>query len=112
MKPTQLTQDQKDKLLEMTKVLFPECKNIYFDAITIFNTTDESSYLHYSLNNEHIRIHWFEFCLKYLAKKILDNIKNIEKDYIWTFQGRILNINEHPVDYLHNEFLILQKEKM
>jgi hypothetical protein len=94
MKPIELTEEHKSKLLEMCKALFPD-----YD-------------LYISENNIHIGsdflfIHWFEFCMTYLSIAI-SKIKNYPADLIDRneFAKSIIDetYSQHPVDYLYKEF--------
>lgn len=98
MKPIELTEEHKSKLLEMCKVLFPKYKyydiwnnDIILGTISRKNDTDESDEFLENL----ISIHWFEFCHEYLSVKIFG-------DYNIIFSGPN---RPHPVDYLYAEFL-------
>jgi hypothetical protein len=130
MKPLELTKEQKDKLLEMAKVLFPEYATIemYYDD-DIADSWEEAlldkqcgndAQVQFIIFNWHKpdakHIHWFEFCLTYLANKIyFPDIQNIERDarnkiekfYFSTFMEAIEGGPagyDHPIDYLYKEF--------
>jgi len=120
MKPLELTKEQKDKLLEMAKALFPEYsfrfgKNDYYG--------DKNNQYLWSDNKNVSDIHWFEFCLTYLANKIyFPDIQNIERDarnkiekfYFSTFMEAIEGGPagyDHPIDYLYIQFKKLTNEK-
>lgn len=120
MKPLELTEDQKNKLLEMCKVLFPEMFTL---------TIQNNGYLNYSEIGKTIdyddKIHWFEFCMGTLAAKIDnlyfthnkekleskdDNIRITAWDRrpyhdLWSgFNFGALKPKGHPVDYLYKQF--------
>ena len=116
MKNIELTEEHKSKLLEMCKKLFPEYKYWNLHDGTCDLCTENT--LDYSIEekpewNSWNRIHWFEFCLTYLAPKICDgktyyifcdkcnfhkiNSKEFSKEFISKYL-------QHPVDYLYEEF--------
>lgn len=107
MKAIELTKEQKEKLLEMCKALFPT-----------FNWSDElygsKQYVHFYSKEEGIPIitggflyegnsyqvdeciHWFEFCMTQLATALMcKNKKHMQQ----LFMGL-----KHPVDYLYEQF--------
>jgi len=134
MKSITLTQAHKSKLLEMCKILFPEyeiiCNHQDLENKVFINHTLGCGFLRYphSINelwvlhkkkDEFHVIHWFEFCMTHLAEKILDNTRGYDEgnfpSELEMFRGTIcykLNIDafknedseNHPVDYLYNEF--------
>lgn len=110
MKSIELTDDHKSKLLKMCKVLFPEYTEIYlgiddyddnFDGFICFQKTIPL------ISNIIESVHWFEFCITKLSVKILCQNKNIinssySKNYF--LQNKIINSDEHIVNYLYKEF--------
>ena len=89
MKPLELTNKQKDKLLEMTKKLFSEYNNIQFsfysDEYFSDKWSDTPSFgdiLSFSREdiktgrNVLINIHWFEFCMTWLPKALITHKVN------------------------------------
>lgn len=131
MKPIELTEEHKSKLLEMCKVLFPDYKFYFYHPLLKTNmlvgflrTNDSDTY-----DNCDIFIHWFEFCMGTLAAKIddmyfthnkekleskNDNIRITAWDRrpyhdLWSgFNFGALKPKSHPVDYLYQEFLKLK----
>ena len=107
MKQIELTEEHKSKLLEMCKVLFPEYYEIYFGEWDYNGEFD--GYLYFStetLPNPNVyQIHWFEFCMKILARKIYNNNIGKTKTTYSSFvmECVIINLN-HPIDYLYYEF--------
>lgn len=117
MKPLNLTETHKAQLLEMCKVLFPEwdehCVEIDGNRQTIIMFTN------YVGGSEwgQILMHWFEFCMTYLAEPILG--KQIPRDIQNRYKKFALNCflyatksNDyyiHPIDYLYTEFQNLNK---
>lgn len=77
MQSIQLTQEHKDKLLEMCKVLFPEYNYFY---ITYQNgNSDASDNAQRWVNctdrkGKEITIHWFEFCMIHLIERLNDKL--------------------------------------
>lgn len=105
MKALELTQEHKDKLLEMCNMLFPEYK--YWDLHDGTCDLCTENTLDYSLEekpqwNSWNRIHWFEFCVKILGQKLLD-IDDDADDY-YDFIGECCAATSHPIDYLYEEF--------
>jgi hypothetical protein len=95
MKPIELTQEHKAKLLEMCKKLFPELINTTIELNGYINTADsEDTYSDL--------IHWFEFCVRILTPKILSY--GIEQ-----LGSECLDNNENPIDYLYKEFKKLKQ---
>lgn len=104
MKPLELTEEHKIKLLEMFRELFPEYTRIEF--YEIYN-------IEFEINNTSNTIHWFEFCLLHLSEKIYKTFSKITEEDNW--YGSHLNwaINTmytkkphkiHLIDYLYEEF--------
>jgi len=99
----ELTEEHKEKLLEMCKTLFPEYEKIWITftgpiMLLGYLRTNKSPYVDFN-------IHWFEFCLTQLAKKILSKMPDMEKPYLWTFQGLLLlhHNEEHLIDSLYEQ---------
>ena len=103
MKSIKLTEEQKDKLLEMCNTLFPEYDfSMFHNGLN--NDLDEFIIDINHLNNTHyLSIHWFEFCMTHLAEKVFIQDESLN-DYLLTF-----NVSKHPIDYLYSEFLKLSK---
>jgi hypothetical protein len=97
MKPIELTQKHRDKLLEMCKALFPEYEEILLEIEPQYDGSDGFVQLTRNLKNKFRfeSIHWFEFCMTYLAEKLSQYPNQIEVD--------------HPVDYLFEEFKKLKQ---
>jgi len=122
MKPLELTDDQKNKLLEMCNTLFPEYEKIYWNSGKGSNGSSE--YIGFGTKKEnnfvdYIYIHWFEFCMIILAKKIIYPL--YVPPYCNSEEGLQIGIEEfgndvlyypktHPVDYLYKKFLKLINE--
>lgn len=105
MKNIELTENQKVKLLEMCRILFPEYPDLQFGVKEKHNWSKE--YLVFGLTGNEPIIHWFEFCITKLSVKILCQNKNIinssySKNYF--LQNKIINSDEHIVNYLYKEF--------
>ena len=123
MKNIELTEDHKSKLLEMCKVLFPEY-NYYslhktdniltFRSNYFYNHDDDWSY------DEQLHIHWFEFCINYLSRKLyvkldkrkhthflFNNTKGIviyHENSIFTNYYLYFEKEHHLIDYLYEVF--------
>jgi hypothetical protein len=89
MNSIELTQEHKSKLLEMCNKLFSEYDDILFSPITfnmlMFNGTEKDT----------VYIHWFEFCITHLAKKVCKS-----DGITLTFNG----YKNNPIDFLYKEF--------
>jgi len=115
MTPIELTQDQKDKLLEMAVKLFPESEFSWeYDMYgRVLKSDFNNVFAIYDKNSEsHFNIHWFEFCVVKLYPKIQANkpktIGHAEKlmeeyGFLWDICNYDFT-KIHPVDYLYKEF--------
>jgi hypothetical protein len=65
MKSIELTQEHKDKFLEMCKALFPEYSDWKYGSYKI-NSTDR---LFFADKKQSYDFHWFEFCMTHLLLK-------------------------------------------
>ena len=127
MKSIQLTEKHKSKLLEMCKILFPEqefyweyemygrgLKEDFNDVLQVYFKDKEA----WKSNLFPFNIHWFEFCMTHLIEKLLfinsNNDIFVENSFnkLSLFKGIIFdedeNHNNHPVDYLYEEFIKLK----
>jgi hypothetical protein len=105
-----LNQEQKDKLLELSKEFFPNFCLIEWGK----GRQDENQFLWFhekwihpetkiELPNLVLSIHWFEFCLTHLQDKMKEN--GFFKDNIDCDIELISSWYEnHPVDYIYKEF--------
>lgn len=128
IEPLKLTQEHKDKLLEMCRKLFPEYKHTRIIDGSCDFCLENTLLLSTSTNPKHndwILVHWFEFCMTALAYKIyplLDSRwKNVEitrelvrvdaslEDDMSVFISNLFV--KHPVDCLYKEFLKLKNDK-
>lgn len=132
MKPIELTEEHKNKLLEMCKALFPELENLEVrDSMEDFCLPFEHICIEYGRNKKLVIIHWFEFCMTELSHKILFKLCNnfehvgtadleIETTMEWNnnlfdttlFHKCNPSRNErawHPIDYLYQEFKKLKQ---
>ena len=96
MKNTKLTKEHEFKLLKMCNKLFPEYEDIYLFSKDQEDNYTEKDFL--SFNDDHI--HWFEFCLIHLSKKL--NLDSDDGPMI--FSILIQNNQEHLIDYLYDIF--------
>lgn len=121
MKHINLTTEQELKLIEMSKVLFPEYKEILYGSATglIKFITKVGSIAGI--------VHWFEFCMTKLTEKIIATyIVNRDGDKVYkrnmhsdlsTFYLSFLPFSRlyestHPIDYLYKKFKELENEKI
>lgn len=112
MKNIELTEEQKVKLLEMCKTLFPEYKKIkikqgvscgdnYFIIYETRKIVSLGNCCSGYSKGIHFEIHWFEFCMIHLSDKIFINDEDLNM-FLLTF-----NIENNLIDCLYNEFLKL-----
>jgi hypothetical protein len=111
MKPLTLTQEQRDKLLEMVRSLFPKYKVAWYWDDDEFETIENAWKANYSFSPEvtsflifdwHMptafTIHWFEFCALHLSPEIGTStellFRHLEEEYL----------GEHVVDHLYDQF--------
>lgn len=112
MEAIKLTEEQKSKLLEMCIKLFddnqfytefrfmPELKVGFLNKETI--NTDFIQWINQT-NSKSISIHWFEFCIEYLSKKVFTINNQIMSGYDY-FINNMRYTKKHPVDYLYEKF--------
>ena len=121
MKPLKISKEQKDKLLEMCKALFPEYPNILFSdhqgRCHYHSSIDNQIFIYFAGSMGGLAeplIHWFEFCMTYLPIKLME-LKKIFSSELNTFLlGQTWSLmyfrefgdycSVHPVDHLYNEF--------
>ena len=96
MKNIELTENQKVKLLEMCRILFPEYPDLQFGVKEKHNWSKE--YLVFGLTGNEPIIHWFEFCMTHLCDKVFIHDESLN-EFLLTF-----NVDKHPIDYLYEEF--------
>jgi len=119
MKAIELTQYQKDKLMEMIEKLFPEYSgksgsiSLEIPFVSYGNKYERMNGNHCfvmgfkdyndNLADPDLYIHWFEFCIKHLILKLSDSIQS-------TVDLRMLFCEfPNPVDYLYAHFEKLNK---
>jgi hypothetical protein len=121
MKAIEINEKQKEMLLEMCKMLFPEYawdfhhhdegkpdKSVPFNFLPGFifgwekyTDGEHSEYYH----DVDIFIHWFEFCSKVLASQIYNfNIGKTKTTYSTFVAECIITSLIHPIEYLYQEF--------
>lgn len=105
MESLKLTEEQKTKLLEMCKILFPEY-NYRFGKNDYYGDKN-SNYLWIEKegNND---IHWFELCINHICPKLTNRMAmfiDIEDSNI------DIDIVIHPIDYLYELFKLKTKIK-
>lgn len=125
MKSIELTEEQKNKLLEMCNTLWKQENWIFLLDVPNDLNKNHCFIMGFIGNNDYIPncdcyIHWFEFCMTHLVEKIfnpkdLNNQKIKQKfisffmemsSYSWFIQdsGIRESFANHPVDYLYQEF--------
>lgn len=113
MKPLELSEEQKNRLLEMSEKLFPEYGEPQY--LLSYMSKDEdltgSPYIRWYDNRSGkmilVEIHWFEFCWQILRKILETEPARIRAANIIEIFGLVcFNQFEslHPVDYLYQEF--------
>ena len=114
MKNIELTENQKVKLLEMCRILFPEYPDLQFGVKEKHNWSKE--YLVFGLTGNEPIIHWFEFCITKIVNEL--SWKNIKTDILADceyedfrmkliteiFRDKFTTETFHIVDYLYEEF--------
>lgn len=110
MKPIELTESHKEKLLEMCNTLWKKEEwrfsldvpgNLNKNHIFIMGFIGDNDYI----PNCDCYIHWFEFCLMHLPYKIFGTQYN-EQLIHSKFQCLV---DEHIIDYLYEKFKKLKK---
>lgn len=128
MKPIELTEEHKSKLLEMCKILFSKYEELYL-GINDYDL-EPDGYIYFMINKNITRIHWFEFCITHLISKISEiedsklgdddpdsihmNIINLcRKKYDHLCKNILDSWSNyiHPIDYLYEEFKKLQPKE-
>ena len=110
MKSIELTEEHKSKLLEMCKALFPEYKRVEITDYQIDIDRNHSNPVFIDLYKGELTvpfdiysIHWFEFCINHLSKKVYTIDGKVMSGYTY-FINNIRYTKKHPVDYLYEEF--------
>ena len=105
MKNIELSEKQKENLLEMCKVLFPEY--VIYPADNDGFIEGEQWVGDQNMGEDRpvneFNIHWFEFCMTHLYSKI------IKGDYATQYQTSGMIFYKHPIDYLYEEFKKLKQ---
>ena len=127
MKTFNLTDKQRNMLLEMCKALFSEYKHISFDTqfldigsplgptINEFRVSNHVFFSKTSVpHDDGVFIHWYLLCMTDLVRKIGNSGKLPEHNIIHGYDASNLLAdmifkqewikNYHPVDYLYNKF--------
>jgi hypothetical protein len=112
MKQIELTLKHREKLLEMCKELFPSSD---FDMYDLVNVGESKLYPEIWIIQDNSQIfapyiHWFEFCMTHLQRKIL-GVLDYEKTKIFLMRCLFQCEQPHPIDYLYSEFLKLKNGK-
>lgn len=113
MKAIEITEDQKEKLIEMCRSLFSEYELVFHDCQ--FDDLNREE-IGFRVNGNIEIFHWFEFCYTHLLDKIFNSGKFPDEYYktdpaFDSMNGRTdfsrkisWKKNFHPVDYLYGEF--------
>lgn len=105
MKAIELTEEHKSKLLEMCTLLFPEYIFGFDNDIADVGIME----CHQGDWNNVIFFHWFEFCMTYLSERLYNEHYSLEVcEDIRNEQLYDCFINNHPIDYLYDEFKTLK----
>ena len=101
MKNIELSEKQKDNLLEMCNKLFPETYSKSWDIENLFD--------YEPIDDENFEcFHWFEFCMTHLQNQILTKASELGKsdDLEYDFFSILTDswYQSHPVDFLYEEF--------
>ena len=129
MKNIELTNKHRTKLRIMCNNLYPETTLIKVNNKTLsFYSANKEGHI-YKGDKAYLKMHWFEFCMIYLVKKIselseysnqppyVNNVYDWKDGNKWTFYSKFFfhypknNNIEHPVDYLYKQFKTLNNEK-
>lgn len=130
MNSLSLSKDQKDHLIEMCNKLFPEYMFEFIRGADVYGYTIYDlftfclikDYENCEYEKSRKYIHWFEFCILLVFPKLLnfydaDKLSDFyyvtigykfksEGNNAWNFERF-----KHPVDYLYEKFLELNKTK-
>jgi hypothetical protein len=126
MKPIELTEYHKEKLLEMCKILFPEYNNFEITSSFPYYNSNELEGIKWLENPtkdaiclikddkddyRSVTIHWFEFCFIHLIPKFKKYGINIDY-WLMTLPSTHcqwpIEFN-HSIDYLYEQFKKLNK---
>lgn len=110
VKPLEISEDHKVKLVKMARKLFPEYIEIRFQIISkqlISGTLKDWEKKFVRVDEIMFTFHWFEFTflllerLMQLDKNPIEAVKFIQKYGMICYNH---NITQHPIDYLWEEF--------
>lgn len=133
MNPIKLTEEHKSKLLEMCKELFTEYTYHEFNTDVEGNWGDDILCLYNPGDIKSINIHWFEFCMTHLSRKIFNKLHDFSNHMTADYEQECSDewdaelmqrcsffvanptrnldkypngkiIAWHPIDYLYEEF--------
>lgn len=99
MQAIKISEEQKGKLLEICDKLFPELNlfEIDRDGYLMFVPIDQI---------DDAAIHWFEFCMTHVIRKIEELLPFIGRQpAYWDQLMQHVFYGGHPIDYLYSEFL-------
>lgn len=101
MKPLTTTLEQREKLEEMARELFPEMRFIQFVGETILMNPDNPISF---LDGESIAMGWYEFVCRHLAPKVIYHDPPWRNDYerLQNFlASHVHDDKQHPIDKLY-----------
>jgi len=122
MKQITLTDEQVSRILEMTKVVFPQYKNITFERETTIGAYDYEVNL-LILSNEDkysdhlwkgISFHWYELLHTHVSWYIFSHNSKLydhSHGYYNMIGDQIYHIDYHLVDFLYEYFKQINYEK-
>jgi hypothetical protein len=107
MRPIQLTEKHREKLLEMCIALFPEYSPFDLELKSQYDGSEYNIFFKY-MEKHMFYIHWFEFCITHLLERVAkhyeENVlstKSFSKFLVMQKVTNELNKN-HPVDTLYD----------
>lgn len=98
-----LTEEQRDRLLQMCNDLFPE-----YDVVEYYDNTERCHFLKEETETD---IHWLELCILEISKRISGGFDTVYPKEKYAFiidmmMKKMLDFSyvkkEHPIDYLYN----------
>jgi len=114
MKPIELTEEHKSKLLEMCKALFPEYKWEFCSTYgTLNDITQVDALIRWKNIEEHSQdyadsFHWFEFCLIHLYYE-LKRYGALTTDFNYPLHETKLKSKAVIIDILYEEYKKIKK---
>lgn len=100
MQAIKLNDKQKENLLEMCKVLFPDMFFAFSSIPTVGVGENDLYYYETERSRKRKYVHWFEFVMTYLRMKL-----KLHHDDMFCTMNPGVNTFKHPVDYLYEQYL-------